>query len=82
MLLFLTVCLSGAAQDKTKLQERIDQWKNDMKEFQQRSEPERNAAAAVDTLLWQQAGTAIGKNSFVIEADAVTFRNGSRVYVN
>lgn len=82
MLLFLTVCLSGAAQDKTKLQERIDQWKNDMKEFQQRSEPERNAAAVVDTLLWQQAGTAIGKNSFVIEADAVTFRNGSRVYVN
>lgn len=82
MLLLLPVCMAVAAQDKTTLQERIDQWKNDMKEFQQRSAPARKAQAQIDTLFWSQAGTAIDNKSFVVEADALTFRGGTRVYVN
>lgn len=82
MLAFLSLCLAGAAQDKTTRQERIDQWKNDMAEFRQRSAPERKMQAVTDTLLWQQAQEAIGKQSFVIEADAITFKYGTRVYVN
>ena len=82
MLAFLSLCLAGAAQDKTTRQERIDQWKIDMAEFRQRSAPERKMQAVTDTLLWQQAQEAIGKQSFVIEADAITFKYGTRVYVN
>ena len=82
MLAFLSLCLAGAAQDKTTRQERIDQWKNDMKEFRQRSAPAREKQDVVDSLLWQQAWTAIGKKAFVIEADAITFKYGDRVYVN
>ena len=82
MLFFLSACLAGTAQNKTTLQERIDQWKNDMAEFRQRSAPERKMQAVTDTLLWQQAQEAIGKQSFVIEADAITFKYGTRVYVN
>ena len=47
MLIFLSVCLAGAAQDKTTLQERIDRWKNDMEEFQQRRAPERQAGTRI-----------------------------------
>lgn len=82
MLIFLPLCLAGAAQDKTTLQERIDQWKNDMSEFQQRRAPEKRQETVIDSLLWQQAWTAVGKRSFVIEADAITFKNGTRIYVN
>ena len=82
MLPVLSLCLAGAAQDKTTLQERIDQWKNDMKEFQQRQAPQIEKQAAEDTLLWHQAGIAVGNKSFVVEADAVTFKRGTRIYVN
>lgn len=82
MLIFLSVCLAGAAQDKTTLQERIDRWKNDMEEFQQRRAPERQAEAVADTLLWQQARNAVKESSFVVEADAITFKHGTRIYVN
>lgn len=82
MLILLSACLAGTAQDKTTLQERIDQWKNDMAEFQQRRAPEIKQQEATDSLLWQQAWSAIGKKSFVIEADAITFKRGTRIYVN
>ena len=61
MLILLSACVAGAAKDKTTLQERIDQWKNDMDEFQQRRAPEIKQQEATDSLLWQQAWTAIGK---------------------
>lgn len=82
MLLLLSVCLAVTAQNKTRQQERIEQWKNDMNEFQQRQAPSKRTDAILDSLQWQQAGTAVNKNSFVLEADAVSFRNGTRVYVN
>ena len=72
---------SGGA-EQTTLQERIDRWKSDMEEFQQRRAPERKAQRILDTLSWKQAGAAVDKRSFVIEADAVTFKNGVRLMVN
>ena len=78
----LSAGLAVVAQNKTTLQERIDRWKSDMEEFQQRRAPERKAQRILDTLSWKQAGAAVDKRSFVIEADAVTFKNGVRLMVN
>ena len=78
----LSVCMTAGAQDKTTSKQRIDQWKDYMKEFQQRQEPVREAARILDTLQWNQAGNSVAKRSFVIEADAVTFKNGVRLMVN
>ncbi len=80
--ILLSAGLAARAQDKTTLQNRIDQWKNYMEEFQQKQEPDRAAARILDTLKWNQAGISVAKKSFVIEADAVTFKNGVRVIVN
>ncbi len=80
--ILLSAGLTAGAQDKTTLQDRIDQWKNYMEEFRQKQEPDREAARILDTLQWNQAGISVAKKSFVIEADAVTFRNGARVIVN
>ena len=78
----LSAGLAVVAQNKTTLQERIDRWKSDMEEFQQRRAPERKAQRILDTLSWKQAGAAVDKRLFVIEADAVTFKNGVRLMVN
>lgn len=80
--IMLSAGLAVVAQNKTTLQERIDRWKSDMEEFQQRRAPERKAQRILDTLSWEQAGAAVDKRSFVIEADAVTFKNGVRLMVN
>ena len=80
--IMLSAGLAVVAQNKTTLQERIDRWKSDMEEFQQRRAPERKAQRILDTLSWKQAGAAVDKRSFVIEADAVTFKNGVRLMVN
>ena len=73
--LLLSVCMTAGAQDKTTSKQRIDQWKDYMKEFQQRQEPVREAARILDTLQWNQAGNSVAKRSFVIEADAVSDRH-------
>ena len=80
--IMLSAGLAVVAQNKTTLQERIDRWKSDMEEFQQRRAPERKAQRILDTLSWKQAGAAVDKRLFVIEADAVTFKNGVRLMVN
>ncbi len=80
--IMLSAGLAVVAQNKTTLQERIDRWKSDMEEFQQRRAPERKAQRILDTLSWKQTGAAVDKRSFVIEADAVTFKNGVRLMVN
>ena len=46
------------------------------------SAPDRAAQAVVDTLTWHQAGAAVNTRSFVLEAEALTFRDGTRVYVS
>lgn len=80
--ILLSAGMTVVAQNKTTLQDRIEQWKNDMREFRQRSLPEKKQERLLDTLLFNQAGAAISKRSFVIEADAVTFNNGARIMVN
>ena len=80
--IMLSAGLAVVAQNKTTLQERIDRWKSDMEEFQQRRATERKAQRILDTLSWKQTGAAVDKRSFVIEADAVTFKNGVRLMVN
>ncbi len=80
--LLLVFCIAGNAQEKTRRQERMDRWKNDMKEFRIRSESDRKEEAITDTLLWYRAGEALAKSTFVLEADAVTFKDGRRVMVN
>lgn len=82
MLILMSLSLAAMAQDKTARQERIEQWKRDMYEFQQRSAPDREARSVVDTLTWHQAGAAIKDRSFVLEAESLTFRGGTQVYVN
>ncbi len=80
--ILLSAGLTAVAQDKTTLQQRIDRWKDYMEEFNQRQEPDRQAAKILDSLLWNQAGNSVAKKSFVIEADAVTFKDGTRIIVN
>ena len=82
MLFLMSLSLAGMAQDRATRQQRIDQWKNDMSEFRQRSAPDRAAQAMIDTLTWHQAGAAINAKSFVLEAESLTFRGGTRIYVN
>lgn len=82
MLTFMSVALAGTAQSKTALKERIEQWKSDMKEFRQRDADEVRSDELVDSLSRYQAGNSIEGKSFVMEAEAVTFKNGNRVIVN
>ena len=70
MLFLMSLSLAGMAQDRTTRQQRIDQWKNDMSEFRQRSAPDRAAQAMIDTLTWHQAGASINAKSFVLEAES------------
>lgn len=82
MLMFMSVALAGTAQNRTALKERIGQWKSDMKEFMQRDADEVRSDELIDSLARYQAGNSIDGRSFVMEAEAVTFRNGTRVIVN
>lgn len=82
ILMLISVCVSGSAQNKETLKERIARWKSDMAEFNEgRSGTEQNQAV-LDTIAWLQAEQALKDSSFVIEADAVTFKYGTRVQVN
>lgn len=74
--------VSGSAQDKMTRQERIDQWKEYMREFNGETKKTEQKYAVADTLVWLQALQALKDSSFVLEADAVTFKYGTRVQVN
>lgn len=80
--LAMSVFLAGFAQDRNRRQERIDRWKNDMKEFRQRSDGDRKEKALNDTLYWYKSSNALENSLFVLEADAVTFKDGTRILVN
>lgn len=82
ILMLISVWVSGSAQDKETLQERIDRWKSDMAEFNEGRRGVEQKQAVLDTLAWLQAGQALRDSSFVVEADAVTFKYGTRVQVN
>ena len=82
LLILLSVWASGSAQDKETLQDRIERWKSDMAEFNALRSGSLESEAILDTLTWMQAQRAVNDSSFVLEADAVTFKYGTRVQVN
>ena len=63
-------------------QEKMDAWHRDMAEFRARSAQDRQRAALTDSIASVQARAALQNQDFVLEADNVTFRNGSTVFVN
>ena len=82
ILMLISVCVSGSAQNKETLKERIARWKSDMAEFNEGLSGTEQKQAVLDTIAWLQAEQALKDSSFVIEADAVTFKYGTRVQVN
>lgn len=82
LLMLVSVWVSGSAQNKETLRERIERWKNDMAEFNASRKDIEEEQSAIDTLTWMQAQQAVNDSSFVVEADAVTFKYGTRVQVN
>ena len=82
ILMLISVWVSGSALNKETLQERIDRWKSDMAEFNEGRRGVEQKQAVLDTLAWLQADQALRDSSFVVEADAVTFKYGTRVQVN
>ena len=82
LLMLVSVWVSGSAQNKETLRERIDRWKADMAEFNARRSGDDMQQAVMDTLSWMQAQKALQDSSFVVEAEAVTFKYGNRIQVN
>lgn len=80
--MLVSVWVSGSAQNKETLRERIQRWKDDMAEFNSGKESNEDADAVLDTLAWLQAEKAICDSSFVVEAESVTFKYGNRIHVN
>jgi len=65
-----------------KKQERMDAWHKDMADFRARSAQDRMLEALTDSIASVQARAALQNQDFVLEADNVTFKNGSTVFVN
>ncbi len=63
-------------------QEKMDAWHKDMAEFRARSAQDRRLAALTDSIASVQARAALQNQDFVLEAENVTFKNGSTVFVN
>ena len=63
-------------------QEKMDAWHRDMAEFRARSVAERQLAALADSISSVQARASLRNQDFVLEADNITFKNGSTVFVN
>lgn len=63
-------------------QDKMDAWHKDMAEFRARSAQDRQLAAITDSIASVQARAALRNQDFVLEADNVTFKNGSTAYVN
>lgn len=81
MLILISAGFVGSAQNKETRQERIERWKSDMEAFRQ-GQMKSMAVAVTDSLAGQQAALSLEQAAFVLEADAVTFKRGTRVQVN
>ena len=93
VLLTLTVIVAGLsvtaldinAQNtsaKSRLQQDKEKWHQEMEEFRARSEQRREINELTDSIAGVQAAAAVQNRDFVLEADQVTFKNGSTVFVN
>ena len=89
----LTVLVAGLsmmapdinAQDSSRSSRRqkaLEDWHKDMAEFRARSQENREIRELTDSIAGVQAAAAVSNKDFVLEADQVTFRNGSTVFVN
>lgn len=67
---------------KQRMQKEMELWKQDMADFRKKRDEDERINSLVDSLAWVQAKAAVQNMEFVLEADHVTFRNGSRVSVN
>lgn len=67
---------------KIKRQQRMEEWKRDMAAFSREQAKDEALVSFVDSMAGVQAQAAIEKMGFVLEADYVTFKRGSRVSVN
>ena len=63
-------------------QEKMDAWHEDMARFRAREAQERRLTALTDSIASVQARAALQNQDFVLEADNVSFKNGSTVLVN
>ena len=63
-------------------QQELDKWHQEMQEFRARSEQRREINELTDSIAGVQAAVAVQNRDFVLEADQVTFKNGSTVFVN
>lgn len=66
---------------KQKRQQEMQDWLRDMEEFRGQQEKD-TLAVFMDSLASRQAAVALDSAGFVLEADYVTFRRGTRVMVN
>ena len=66
----------------SKRQQELDKWHQEMEEFRARSEQRREINELTDSIAGVQAAVAVQNRDFVLEADQVTFKNGSTVFVN
>lgn len=66
----------------SKRQQEMQKWHKEMEEFRQRSEQRRELTELTDSIAGVQAAAAVMNRDFVLEADQVTFKNGSTVFVN
>ena len=93
VLLTLTVIVAGLsvtaldinAQNtsaKSRFQQEMQKWHQDMEEFKARSEQRREINELTDSIAGVQAAAAVQNRDFVLEADQVTFKNGNTVFVN
>lgn len=93
VLLTLTVIVAGLsvtaldinAQNtsaKSRFQQEMQKWHQDMEEFKARSEQRREMNELTDSIAGVQAAAAVQNRDFVLEADQVTFKNGNTVFVN
>ena len=91
-LLVLSAGLSAIAQNTyglddsnaraTKRQKAMSAWHQDMAEFKARSASERQLNALADSLAYVQGRAALVNQDFVLEAESVTFKNGTTAFVN
>ena len=67
---------------RTRFQQEMQKWHQDMEEFKARSEQRREINELTDSIAGVQAAAAVQNRDFVLQADQVTFKNGNTVFVN
>lgn len=63
-------------------QEKMDAWHEDMAKFRARAAQEHRLSDLTDSIASVQARAALQNQDFVLEAESVTFKTGSTVFVN